>query len=223
MKKIFIFMVIGLMGCVGADDIPEGHPPGIDEPWQSGPGHGGKGGDGGSLPGLPGGKGGYGGHPSQPWRSGPGRGGRGGDGGSLPGLPGGKGGYGGNSHYSSTPRQPAQSWQREYEYNLYWYCLGLAKASTKRRWRDYMYSNDHMQNNYSPLYCERFSDSPRKLLTAARKRQSRYGRDGASYYGGIGGQGGRAGSGPGGGRGGNGGAGIAGGRGGHGGKGGNAY
>ncbi len=41
-------MAIGLMGCVGADEIPKRQ-------------YGGSGGDGGSLPGLPGGKGGYGG------------------------------------------------------------------------------------------------------------------------------------------------------------------
>ncbi len=189
MKKIFIFMVIGLIGCVGSDDIPKEQSGFGQPPWRSGPGHGGKGGDGGSLPGLPGGKGGYGGYPNS----------------------------------SSIPRQPDQSWQREYEYNLYWYCLRLAKASTKRKWKDYMYSDDHMQNNYSPLDCKRFSTSPRQLLKSAKRSQGRDGRSGGSYYGGQGGQGGRAGSGPSGGSGGSGGAGIAGGRGGQGGQGGNGY
>jgi hypothetical protein len=189
MKKMFIFMVIGLMGCVGTDDIPKEQSGFGQPPWRSGPRHSGIGGDGGSLPGLPGGKGGYGGYPNS----------------------------------SSISRQRDQSWRREYEYNLYWYCLGLAKASTKRKWKDYMYSDDHMQNNYSPLYCKRFSRSPRQLLRSAKRSQGRAGRSGGSYYGGQGGQGGRAGSGPGGGSGGSGGAGIAGGRGGQGGKGGNGY
>jgi hypothetical protein len=208
-KKMFIFMVIGLMNSVGAyDDINE--PPYIHQPWGSvsGPGYGGRGGDGGSLPGLPGGKGGYGGYPDQRWRSRPSYGGRRSDGGYY------------NS--PSIPRQPRQSWQGGYEDNLYWYCLGLAKASIKRRWRDYISSDDHM-HNYSPLYCKRFANSPRKLLKNAKKRQARSGRDGPSYYGGYGGRGGRAGRGPGAGRGGRGGAGIAGGRGGKGGRGGSAY
>ncbi len=170
MKKIFIFMAIGLVGCVGADEMPKRQ-------------YGGNGGNGGSLPGLPGGHGGHGGY------------------------------GGGYSNY------PSRSRQREYENNLYWYCLGLVNGLTKRKWRDYISYNDNMQNYYHPLHCQRFSPSPRQLLNSAKN----YGRDGASYYGGIGGQGGRAGNGPGGGRGGNGGAGIAGGRGGHGGKGGSAY
>ena len=169
-------MTIGLIGCVGADEIPKRQ---YDQSW-----HGGRGGDGGSLPGLPGGQGGYG------------------------------RGY---------PHYPSRSAQREYDNNLYWYCLGLVRGSAKRKWKDYMSSDDNMQNHYSPLYCERVSKSPRILLKRAKKNQGRYGRDGGSYYGGIGGQGGRAGSGPGRGYGGHGGAGIAGGRGGNGGKGGNAY
>ena len=156
MKKIFVFMIIALVGCVGADEIPK---------MQSV----------------------------------------------------GSGAYGGYSSMS----------KREYENNLYWYCLGLAKGSTKRKWKNYMSSDDHMKGNYySPLHCKRFSTSPRKLLKSAKKSKSGYGRngrDGASYYGGIGGQGGGAGSGFGGGYGGNGGAGIYGGQGGRGGKGGSAF
>jgi hypothetical protein len=148
MKKMFIFMVIGLMGCVGNDNIPQQQPDG--GPQGSGPVHG---------------------------------------------------------HTQS----------------LYGYCLELASSSIKRRWKDYMSSNDHIENNHSPLYCERFAESPRKLLESAQKNPRNDGRDGASYHGGYGGQTGRAGSGAGGGRAGSGGAGIYGGVGGKGGDGGNAY
>lgn len=182
-------MVVGLMGCVGSDNVPQQHPE--DGVWESGPVHGGTGGDGAGLPGLPGGQGG-------------------------------QGGYGG--HYnSSIPGQPPQSRQNGYQHPLYGYCLELASTSTKRRWKDYMSSDDHIEKSNSPLYCERFAESPSKLLESAKRNPRNDGRDGASYHGGYGGKSGTAGSGIGGGRAGSGGAGISGGTGGKGGDGGNAY